>query len=136
LAPLAGDEAELVRIGQLLAVKVREQDLLGRVIVNIFARIDMAVPGPMLQRDSPLPAGITGRCSRVRRQWRDPSARDGHCAIARKPMRPILITGLQGLLDEQPAEARAIDEEIRLDQALALQRHTRDVPNFTLLAAR
>ena len=56
-----------------------------------------------------------------------PRARHRHRAIARQPVRPILVAGLQRLLDQQAAEARAIDEEIGLDLPAALERDRGDV---------
>ena len=42
-------------------------------------------------------------------------------------MAPILVAGLQRLFDEEAAEARAVDEEIGLENPAILQRHGRNV---------
>ena len=70
LASLAGGEAQPVGIGELLAVEVGKQQLLGRVVVDMLARIDEAVAGAMLERDAPLPAGLARGRARVRRERR------------------------------------------------------------------
>ncbi len=36
---------------------------------------------------------------------------------------PVLVAGLQGLLDQQAPKARAVDEEVALDHLAAFQRH-------------
>ena len=41
------------------------------------------------------------------------------------------VTGVQRLLDEQGSEAGAVDEEIGLDPAVALEGNRRDVAAFT-----
>ena len=127
LAPLAAGEAKPVGIGELLAVEVGEQQLLGGIVVDMLARIDEAVAGAMLERDPPLPARLARGRARVGRERCGAGARHRHRAIARQPMAPVLVAGLQRLLDQQPAEARAIDEEVGLDLAAALERDRGDV---------
>ena len=84
----------------------------------------MAVADPVLQRDAPLPAGLAGGGARVRGRLGHARAGHGHGPVARQPVAPVLVTGLQGLLDQQAAEARAVDEQLALD-ALAAVEHDR-----------
>ena len=64
LAPLAAGEAKAIGVGELLAVEIGEQQLLGVIVVDMLARIDETVAGAMLERDAPLPAGLArGRAS-------------------------------------------------------------------------
>jgi hypothetical protein len=43
-------------------------------------------------------------------------------------VRPVLIARLQRLLDQQPAKAGTVDEEVALDLAAVLQAHRFDEP--------
>ena len=81
LAPLAGREAEPVGVGELLAVEVGEQQLLGGIVVDMLARIDVAVADAVLERDAPLPARLARGRPRVGRERR--SVRAHGTAIAR-----------------------------------------------------
>ena len=47
----------------------------------------------------------------------------GHRAIAGQPVGPVVVAGLQRLLDQQAAESRAIDEQVAGDARAGLQRH-------------
>ncbi len=125
LAPLASREAQLVRIGQLLAVEVGEQQLLGGFVVDVAAA----------NRRSPLPVRCCSRMrhcqpasravDRVQRRSTAPSARRARpwpgrtAASASNPRSPVF----ERLPDQQRAEARAVDEEIGLERAAVLQRH-------------
>jgi hypothetical protein len=40
---------------------------------------------------------------------------NGHRPVARQPVRPVLVSGLQRLLDEQPAKPGTVDKQIRLN---------------------
>ena len=84
----------------------------------------------MLEADAPLPSRLARGRPRVWVKRLGPRAGNGHRAVARQPPAPILITGLQRLLDQQSAEARAIDEEVRLDDLPAFERDRRDVAIF------
>src|SRR3954466_14787995 len=75
----------------------------------------------MLERDSPLPTRLARRGSSQRVDGSGAGARHGHRAVTRQPMAPVLVSGLQRLLDEEAAEARAVDEEIGLDDLPVLQ---------------
>src|SRR5947209_15221331 len=84
----------------------------------------------MLQRNTPLPSRIAGRCPSERREWFGARAGHGHCAVAWQPMTPILVSGLESLLDQQAAEPRTVDKEIGLNDAAVLKGHGRDVAAF------
>ena len=84
--------------------------------LNVAAAIDVAVAGAVLQRDAPLPARRARRRARVRRRAaRRVSHGTAMRAVARQPVRPVLVAGLQRLLDQQAAKAGAIDEQVAVD---------------------
>src|SRR5205085_6446014 len=123
---------KLVGIGELLAVQIVEQQLLGFVLVHVLARIDEAVSGAMLEGDPPLPAGLSSGRPRVRRERGDAAARHRNRAIARQPPAPVLVAGVKSLLDQKPAEPRTVDEEIGSEDAPVLKRNGSDIPAFVL----
>ena len=104
------------------AVEVGQQRGGGLVVADVRARIHVAVAGAVLQRDAPLPARGARRRARVRRRRAGLLAGHGHRAIAGQPVRPVLVAGLQRLLDQQAAESRAVDEQVAGDARAALQR--------------
>jgi hypothetical protein len=114
------------RIRQRLAVQVRQQGRGGFVVADVPARIHVAVAGAVLQRNAPLPAGRARGGARIGRDRVHAFAGHGQRAVARQPVRPVLVAGLQGLLDQQPAEARAVDEQFAIDALAAFQRHRFD----------
>ncbi len=72
----------------------------------------MAIARSVLQADAPLPTGGTRGGARVGRQLLGTRAGHNDRAVARQPMAPTLVTRVQCLLDQEPAKATAIDEEI------------------------
>ena len=115
LAPLAARETEPVGVRELLAVEVGEQQLLGRLVVDMLARIDEAVAGAVLERNAPLPSRLARRRPRIGSERIGARAGHRHRPVAGQPVAPVLVTGLQRLLDQQSAKARAVDEEIGRD---------------------
>ena len=115
LSPLAAREAKPVGLGQLLAVEVGEKQRLGAIVVDMLAGIDEAIAGAVLERNAPLPAGARARSS----AYREVSGRSARTARPSRGRRaasgPVLVAGLQRLLDQQSAKARAIDEEVGRD---------------------
>ena len=120
LAP-AGREAQEPRLRQRLAVQVGQQRGRRLIVADEAAAIDIAVADAMLQRNAPLPAGLARRGARVGRQGAGALAGHRHRPIAGQPMGPVLVSGLQRLLDQQPAKARTVDEQIRLDPLAVIQ---------------
>ncbi len=53
-------------------------------------------------------------------------AGQGHGAVARQPVGPVFITGVQRLFDQQPAKARAVDEQVACDASPAFERDRGD----------
>src|SRR5436190_11237456 len=107
LAPLAAGESKPVWIGELLAVEVGQQQSFGGIVVDVLARIDQAVACSVLQRNAPLPSRLARRRTRIRMERFGPRARNGNRPIARQPLAPVVIAGLERLLDQQSAESRA-----------------------------
>ena len=75
----------------------------------------MAVADPVLQRDAPLPARLTRDDAGQRHQRIDRRTRHRDRAVALQPFRPVLEPGLELLLDQQAAEAGAVDEQVAGD---------------------
>ena len=126
LAP-AGGEFQQPRLGQRRAVQARHQHAGGFVLAHVAAAEDMPVTGAVLQRYAPLPAcGVRGGpgVGRQRASARpDPFAGHGPRAVAGQPVAPVVKAGVQGLLDEQRAKARAVDEQITRHALTALHHH-------------
>ena len=137
LAAAPGREAQRTRVGQRLAVEARQQ-LRGRfVVADEVAAVDVAVAHAVLQRNAPLPAGLARRGARVRRERPDVLAGHGHGAIAGQPVRPFVVAGLERLLDEQAAKARAVDEQVAGDRPRRLSSFTDSIqPSVAAQLAR
>src|SRR6185436_12636097 len=85
------------------------------VVREIFAAIDEAVADAVLERDPPLPAGIVRDRAGVGDRRADRSGLHGEAGVGGQPVAPVLIAGLQRLLDQEAAKAGAVDEQIALD---------------------
>ena len=120
LAP-ARHEGDVPRFVQRLAVQVSHQDRSGVLLAHEAAGVDVAIADAMLQRDAPLPAGAVRGGARHRDQRLHGAAGDRDRAVTGQPVRPILVAGVQGLLDEQALHARAVDEKITFDAAAIAQ---------------
>ena len=92
----------------------------------------MAVAGPMLQRDSPLPARLPRQRLCVWSKSIAASAGHGQRAVARQPVRPIHIGAAERTTDQQAAKARAVDEELPRHPAFAIEVQGGDVPVFAM----
>ena len=97
-----------------------------------MAGVDEAVADAMLQRDLPAPTGFVRDRARVRYRGARRFNRHGYRAVAGQPVGPVLVAGLQGLLDQQAAEARAVDEQVAFDE-LAVFQHSGDEACFGIL---
>src|SRR3954452_13924277 len=93
----------------------------------------MPVAHPVLERDPPLPAARMRGRARERIEPFAMAARRGDRAVARQPVSPVLVTGLERLLDEQAAESRAVDEQLALDDLSVRHLDRFDVPILTVL---
>src|SRR3954464_11080029 len=102
------------RLRQRFSLEVGEQQRLGLFALQVRARIDQPIAHPVLERNTPLPTGLSG--CRAGEWIRRTRQRAWHCsrAIARKPAAPVLVTGAELLLHQQRAKARAVDEQIAL----------------------
>src|SRR5688500_4022052 len=128
LAALAGGEAQDLRVGQRVAVQSFEQLPRRFAFGDVRVAENIAVARSVLQRNAPLPAGFArGRTGEGRRFF-DSFARDGRRAIVREPMAPIVEAGCERTLDQQPAEARAVDEEIACNTCAVGELDVFDVP--------
>jgi len=122
----AAGEAQCAWLGQRLAIEVGEQQRAGLVFAHEVAAIDMAIAGAVLQRDAPLPAGRPGIGLRVRAHRLGPDTGHGDGTIARQPTAPVVETRLQRTFDQQPAKARAIQEQVAFDALAAVHLHRFD----------
>ncbi len=109
----AGLEVQLVRGRERAALRGwPSRNSRGLIVGNEVAAIHVAVAHAMLQRNPPLPAGRARRGARQRHQRPACFAGNRHGAIARQPLAPVFVAGLELLLDEQAAKARAVDEQV------------------------
>ena len=79
------------------------------------AAIDVAIAHPVLQRDVPLPAAFM-RSGAGEGSGAPVCAGHRHRAVARQPVRPVLVARFERLLDQQAAKARAVDEQVACDE--------------------
>src|SRR5205085_11300790 len=100
--------------------------------LQMCARINQTIAHSVLERDPPLPAsaarGRTGE--RIGRPCQ--LAGHGDRSVARQPLAPVLVTGAELLLDQQPAKARAVDEQLALDRRSAGKRDRPDQTTVTI----
>src|SRR4051812_14377812 len=88
LAAPAG-EADRPRIGERLAIEVGKQDR-GRLVVREeLAAIDVAVAGAMLERNPPLPPGLSRHRLRIGSEGVARLAWDRERGVAREPLAPV-----------------------------------------------
>ena len=87
----------------------------------------------MLQRNAPAPAGLVGNRARVRNCRAHRFGLHGHRAVAGQPLVPVLVAGLEGLLDEQPAKAGAVDEQVTFDGLARIQHQRFDEAALAVL---
>src|SRR6185437_9509411 len=125
-AALSGGETQHARFADRGSVELPQQGGRGFVIADVSTGVHVAVAGAVLQRDAPGPAGLARGAAHERRGRTGVFAGHDHCAVARQPMRPVLVAGVQGLLDQQPAETGAIEEQVALDAFAAFQYHRLD----------
>src|SRR5690349_1343530 len=131
--PPPGLEAQQSRIGQRLAFDMLQKRRGGLVIADVARTVDVSVACPVLQGNSPLPAGLMSPGARVRNEtFRPALAGDRERAIARQPVRPVLVAGAQRLFDEQPAETRAIQKEIAGNRGAIFQANRFDEPALAM----
>ncbi len=127
LAALAGRETQPVRVRQLLTVEVGQAAASRLIRRRCSGSNKRGRCRSGAAADAPLPTRLASGRPRQGDERLDPRARHRHRAVARQPVRPVLVSGLQRLLDQQAAEAGAVDEEIRFDPAVAFERDRRDV---------
>src|SRR5690606_28125268 len=96
------------------------------------AAIDVAVAGPVLQRNAPLPACAMRGAAGERIGRGDIGGRDGDGPVDREPVAPVLVADAERLADQQGAEARAVDEQVALDALAAFELDRRDVAAFAV----
>src|SRR3979411_2599935 len=96
------------------------------IITDEPTAIDITVAGAVLEWDSPLPSCRAGSRQGIGSELAGALAGNCNGAVARQPLRPVLVTGLQRLLDQQTAKARSVDKEIRLAALAALERQRLD----------
>src|SRR5690606_10662842 len=66
LLAVSGRETKESRLGERLAVQIREQRRGGLVVADELAAVHVAVADAMLQRNAPLPSGAARGRARVR----------------------------------------------------------------------
>ncbi len=115
LTPLASLELDDSRLGNRVAFDL-VQNLLDRLVIRqVAAAIHETVAHSRLQRDTPLPAGFPRDRTCVWNGWSHRFRLHRYGTVARQVVRPVVIARVQGLLDQQSAEAGAIDEKIAVN---------------------
>ncbi len=109
------------RLGQGLALEIGRQGRDGVVVRDEAAGIDVAVAHPVLQ--GMRHCQPASRAVEVVKGDSGPRRAQGAAAapVHRQQMRPVLVAGLQRLLDQQAPEAGAVDEQVALDGRAGLQ---------------
>ena len=125
--PRAGLEGQMVGLGEHVADDIAHQPRQRRLARQVAAAPHDAVAGAMLERDAPLPSRIVRGRARERHRRADVGGlhRDG--AVARQPVRPVVVAGVERALDQQRAEAGAVEEQVARDPLPALERQRGDV---------
>ncbi len=134
--PVARRKAQLVGLGQRLAVEIGEQQAGRFVLAHVLRAIDMAVADPVLQRDAPLPPRRPRRRAGQRFAITGQRAGYGDGAVARQPLAPVGERHAKFLPDQQRAEARAVDEKLAFDACAAFQDHGRNEAALTIALDR
>lgn len=129
----AGGEAQRARVGKRTTVEVGQQRGGGFVVADVLAGIHIAIADPALQGNAPLPSRCAGGGAGVRRRRACRGARHRHGAVAGQPVRPVDVTGLQRLFDQQATETGAVDEQVAGDLLPALEHHGFDEAVFAAL---
>src|SRR5690349_24247763 len=88
----------------------------------------------MLQWNAPAPARIVSDRTRERRRRARERGLHRRGAVAGQPVRPVFVTRVQCLLDEQATKAGAVDEQIAFDDGSRMQHQRLDVARFRILA--
>src|SRR5690242_5289662 len=88
----------------------------------------------MLERDAPLPAGFAGAGQCERRRLGHSLRRDRCRPVVGQPLAPVLEPRAIDLLDDEAAEARAVDEEVAADGRAVLHVHRFDITGLAVLA--
>ena len=126
-------ETQRPRAGARGTVEPGQQQARSLVVAHELAAVHVAVTDAMLQRDAPLPTGFARRRTRVGSGGGEPFAGHRHGAVTRQPLAPVMVSGVQGLLDEQSAEPRAVHEEVASDLAAVGELQRLDVAVFAAL---
>ena len=95
---------------------------------------DQPIADPVLQRDTPAPASIMSNRAGIGNGRPGGFCLHGQRAVGVQPMGPVLIAGLQGLLDQQSAKPGAVDEEVALDLLAIVEHERADEAGLALLA--
>ena len=133
LLALAGLELEHPRLCEPLALDVLQNDVGGLVVGPVLAAEHEAIAHPVLQRDTPLPAGLPCDGPRVGNRRPDRLGLHRHGTVAGQPVRVVVVTGLQRLLDQQPPEPGAVDEQVTVDALAGVHDQCRHVAAFRVL---
>ena len=116
-------ELEAPWLGQRLAVQIGQQGRGRFVVADKLTAVDVAIANAVLQGNTPLPAGPVRRGAGVGQQlWRRFTG-NGQRRVTLQPLGPVLVAGLQGLLDQETAKTRTVDEKVAFDPLAAGQQH-------------
>ena len=135
LEPATGAELHLPWVPDRLGANIVEQLGARLVVGHVTAVVHQSAANAVLHRDVPAPARFMGDGARVRHRRRvDRTGLHRNRAVAGQPVVPVLIAGFQRLLDQQAAEAGAIDEQVTFDHLAIVQHQRLDVATVGILA--
>ena len=103
------------------AAGIRDQAVARLVIRHVPAAEHHAIADAMLHGNVPAPAGGVRVTRGIGLRGFIDDGLERHRAVAGQPVRPVFVAGLQRAFDEQPAKARAVDEEIAGDHLAVLE---------------
>lgn len=110
---MAGGETQQARLGQCLAIDLRQQLLASPVLVDELAREHMAMAAAFAQRDAPGPARLLCGGAGVRRQSPlGPFGRYGPGAVHGQPVAEVHKGHAQRFAQQHGGKARAVHEEV------------------------
>ena len=133
LASATGHVADEARLGQRRTFQVGEQLGARLILRQVRTAEDKPVADPALQRYAPLPSGAARDRARVRQDAVGRRCLYCESAVGWQPVAPVLVPGLERLLDQQAAKSRAVDEQVARHARAVLHDQRSHVPAFAVL---
>ena len=90
------------------------------VLIKKVVAIDKPVSGSVLQWDTPPPSRVMRNSARVRDGFFVQLGLNRPCAVAGKPVAPVIEPRIQGAFTEQGSKTRAVDKQIPVNSLAAV----------------